>query len=55
MAFQKIKRHIDEHKPGNVKVKYVVSNINRGKGYVSNTNPGWEAKDLESKYVTFLK
>jgi hypothetical protein len=55
VAFQRIERSIDERKPGNVKVKYVVSDINRGRGYAGGMNLGWEAKDPESKYVAFLK
>jgi len=51
-SFQRIKRYIDERKPGSIKVKYVVSDVNRG--YAGGMNLGWEAKDPESKYVAFL-
>jgi GT2 family glycosyltransferase len=51
-SFQRIKRYVDERKPGNVKVKYVVSDVNRS--YAGGMNLGWEAKDPESKYVAFL-
>jgi len=51
-SFQKIKRYVDDRKPGSIKVKYVVSDVNRG--YAGGMNLGWEAKDPESKYVAFL-
>jgi GT2 family glycosyltransferase len=51
-SLERIKKYVDEHKPGKVKVKFVVSDENRG--YAGGMNLGWEAKDPESRYVAFL-
>ena len=51
-SFERIRKFIEEKKPSNVRVKFVESDVNRG--YAGGMNLGWEARDLEAKYVAFL-
>jgi len=51
-SFERIRKFVEERKPGNVRVKFVRSDANRG--YAGGMNLGWEAKDSEAKYVAFL-
>jgi GT2 family glycosyltransferase len=51
-SFEKIKNYVEEHRPSDVRVKFVISNVNRG--YAGGNNLGWEARDPESKYAVFL-
>jgi len=51
-SFERIRKFVEERKPGNVRVKFVRSDANRG--YAGGMNLGWEAKDSEARYVAFL-
>jgi GT2 family glycosyltransferase len=51
-SFERIRKFIEEKKPGNVRVKFVRSDVNRG--YAGGMNLGWEARDPGTKYVAFL-
>jgi GT2 family glycosyltransferase len=51
-SFERIRKFIEEKKPGNVRVKFVRSDANRG--YAGGMNLGWEARDPGTKYVAFL-
>jgi len=51
-SFERIRKFVEEKKPGNVRVKFVRSDANRG--YAGGMNLGWEARDPEAKYVAFL-
>jgi len=51
-SFERIKKFVEERRPGNIKVKFVRSDANRG--YAGGMNLGWEAREPESKYVVFL-
>jgi GT2 family glycosyltransferase len=51
-SFERIRRFVEERKPSSVRVKFVRSDTNRG--YAGGMNLGWEARDLETKYVAFL-
>jgi GT2 family glycosyltransferase len=51
-SFERIRRFVEEKKPGNVRVKFVRSDANRG--YAGSMNLSWEARDPEAKYVACL-
>jgi GT2 family glycosyltransferase len=51
-SFEKIKNYVEARKPSNIKVKIIKSDVNRG--YSGGMNLGWNAKDLDSKYVVFM-
>ena len=51
-SFERIKNFVETRRPGSIKVKFVRSDRNRG--YSGGMNLGWDARDLESKYVVFL-
>ena len=51
-SLEGIKKVVEEGGPGNVKVKFVRSDANRG--YAGGMNLGWEARNSEAKYVAFL-
>jgi len=51
-SLEGIKKVVEEGGPGNVKVKFVGSDANRG--YAGGMNLGWEARNSEAKYVAFL-
>ena len=51
-SFDVIRKFIEEKKPSGVRVKFVVSDANRG--YAGGMNLGWEARDLKTKYVALL-
>jgi len=51
-SFERIRKFVEERKPGNVKVKFVRSDANRG--YAGGINLGWEARNSEAKYVALL-
>jgi GT2 family glycosyltransferase len=51
-SFDVIRKFVEEKKPGNVRVKFVRSDANRG--YAGGMNLGWEARDPGTKYVAFL-
>jgi len=51
-SFERIRKFVEEKKPGNVRVKFVRSDVNGG--YAGGMNLGWEARDPETKYVAFL-
>ncbi|MGC9107271.1 MAG: glycosyltransferase [Infirmifilum sp.] len=51
-SFKAIVDYVDKHKPSNVIVKYVRSDVNRG--YAGGMNLGWQAREPDSKYVVFL-
>jgi glycosyltransferase involved in cell wall biosynthesis len=46
-SFERIRKFVEERKPGNVRVKFVVSDANRG--YAGGINLGWEARDPLAK------
>jgi GT2 family glycosyltransferase len=52
VAFERIRKFVEEKRPSSVRVKFVRSDANRG--YAGGMNLGWEAKDPETKYVAFL-
>jgi len=51
-SFEVIRRFVEKKKPGNVRVKFVRSDANRG--YAGGMNLGWEARDGDSRYAAFL-
>ncbi len=51
-SFELIKRHVEEVKPSNLRVKFVRSDSNLG--YAGGMNLGWDARDPEARYVAFV-
>lgn len=51
-SFELIKKHIEETRPSNLRVKFVRSDSNLG--YAGGMNLGWDARDPETKYVAFV-
>ena len=51
-SFERIRKFVEEKKPSSVRVRFVRSDVNRG--YADGMNLGWEARDPETKYMTFL-
>ncbi|GGI67967.1 glycosyl transferase [Vulcanisaeta souniana JCM 11219] len=51
-SFERIKKFIEEKRPGGVRVKVVRNE--RNLGYAGGMNVGWEARDPDSKYVAFV-
>ena len=46
-SFERIRKFVEERKPGNVRVKFVRSDANRG--YAGDINLGWKARDPLAK------
>ena len=46
-SFERIRKFVEERKPGSVRVKFVRSDANRG--YAGGMNLGWEARDPLAK------
>ncbi|MEM1637912.1 MAG: glycosyltransferase family 2 protein [Pyrobaculum sp.] len=51
-SFEIVKRHVEERKPGGLRVKVVRNEVNLG--YAGGMNRGWSARDPDSKYVAFV-
>jgi len=51
-SFDVIRRFVEGRRPGNVRVRLVRSDVNRG--YAGGMNLSWDARDGDSKYVAFL-
>ena len=51
-SLERIRKFVEEKKPSSVRVKFVMSDANRG--YAGGMNLGWEARDPEANYVAFL-
>ncbi|ADY01282.1 glycosyl transferase family 2 [Vulcanisaeta moutnovskia 768-28] len=51
-SFEVIRRFVEEHRPSNVRVKFIRNDGNLG--YAGGMNVGWGARDPDARYVAFV-